>query len=174
MKTVLYKPIFVNPQAYAVFPQLYELQPNNDDYLEYAVFSGRLIVKDVKDESDQLIFENTKQINLNHFIGATIEIDQYTESGNTVLGRWEIPSTLHSSLVDAWFMSGISNADNPSFVKGVKGNKLQLKNFAYALSSGFGKYTENFNNWVRKKILKQHLFLQRLQVIQRMNGLYFT
>lgn len=130
------------------------MRPNNDNYLEYAVFSGRLVVKDVNDESDQLTFENTKQINLNHFIGATIEIDQYTESGNTVLGRWEIPSTLHFSLVDAWFMSGISNADNPSFIEGVKGNKLQLKNFAYALSSGFGKYTENFNNWVRKKNIR--------------------
>lgn len=67
MKTILYKPIFVNPQAYGVFPQLYELQPNNDNYLEYAVFSGRLVVKDVNDESDKLTFENTKQINLNHF-----------------------------------------------------------------------------------------------------------
>lgn len=147
MKTVLYKPIFINSQAYVVFPQLYELQPKYDNYLEYAVFSGRLIVKDVNDESDKLTFENTKQINLNHFIGATVEIDQYTESGNTVLGRWEIPSNLHSSLVDAWFMSGISNADNPSFVKGVKGNKLQLKNFAYALSSGFGKYEVDFTKY---------------------------
>lgn len=48
MKTVLYKPIFINPQAYAVFPQLYELQPKYDNYLEYAVFSGRLIVKMVQ------------------------------------------------------------------------------------------------------------------------------
>lgn len=56
-------------------------------------------------------------------------------------------SKFHPSLVDAWFMSGISNADNPSFIKGVKGNKLQLKNFAYALSSGFGKYEHDFRTW---------------------------
>ena len=57
-------------------------------------------------------------------------------------------SKFHPSLVDAWFMSGISNADNPSFIKGVKGNKLQLKNFAYALSSGFGKYEHDFRTWL--------------------------
>lgn len=152
MKTVLYKPIFINPQAHVVFPQLYELQPKYDNYLEYAVFSGRLVVKDVNDESDQLTFENTKQINLNHFIGATIEIDQYTESGNTVLGRWEIPTHFHSSLVDAWFMSGISNADNPSFVKGVNGNEIALKNFAYSLSSGFGKYEVDFTKYDKKDV----------------------
>ena len=147
MKTVLYKPIFINPQAYAVFPQLYDLQPNRDNYLEYAVFSGRLIVKDVNDESDQLTFKNTKEIDLSSFMGKTIEIDQYTDTGNTVLGRFEIVSAFHPSLVDAWFMSGISNADNPSFIKGIKGNKLWLKNFAYALSSGFGKYEVDFNQW---------------------------
>lgn len=167
MKTVLYKPIFINPQAYAVFPQLYELQPNNDNYLEYAVFSGRLIVKDVNDESDKLTFENTKQINLNHFIGATVEIDQYTESGNTVLGRWEIPSNLHSSLVDAWFMSGISNADNPSFVKGVKGNKLQLKNFAYALSSGFGKYEVDFTKYSKNNVTSDSISIYKEAGIEK-------
>ncbi len=167
MKTVLYKPIFINPQAYVVFPQLYELQPKYDNYLEYAVFSGRLIVKDVNDESDKLTFENTKQINLNHFIGATVEIDQYTESGNTVLGRWEIPSNLHSSLVDAWFMSGISNADNPSFVKGVKGNKLQLKNFAYALSSGFGKYEVDFTKYSKNNVTSDSISIYKEAGIEK-------
>lgn len=167
MKTVLYKPIFINPQAYVVFPQLYELQPKYDNYLEYAVFSGRLIVKDVNDESDKLTFENTKQINLNHFIGATVEIDQYTESGNTVLGRWEIPSNLHSSLVDAWFMSGISNADNPPFVKGVKGNKLQLKNFAYALSSGFGKYEVDFTKYSKINVTSDSISIYKEAGIEK-------
>lgn len=78
------------------------------------------------------------------------------------IGRFRLPvfgsgsgvggagSKFHPSLVDAWFMSGISNADNPSFIEGVKGNKLQLKNFAYALSSGFGKYECDFRTWYGK------------------------
>lgn len=53
----------------------------------------------------------------------------------------------HESLVDAWFMSGYANGDSPASIRGVKGNELQLRNFAYALNSGFGKYTENFLNW---------------------------
>lgn len=44
-------------------------------------------------------------------------------------------------------MSGFSNSDKPSSIRGVKGNEMQLKNFAYALSSGFGKYAMNFNSW---------------------------
>lgn len=53
----------------------------------------------------------------------------------------------HPSLVDAWFMSGLSNSDKPSSITGVKGNEMQLKNFAYALDSGFGKYAANWNSF---------------------------
>ena len=45
----------------------------------------------------------------------------------------------NKAMVDAWFMSGLSNSDKPTQIVGVKKNKLQLKNFAYALNSGFGK-----------------------------------
>lgn len=51
------------------------------------------------------------------------------------------------SLVDAWFMSGLSNSDKPSSIRGVKGNEMQLKNFAYALNSGFGEYAVDFTLW---------------------------
>lgn len=53
------------------------------------------------------------------------------------------------SLVDAWFMSGLSNSDKPTQIVGVKKNKLQLKNFAYALNSGFGKYAVNWNGFAK-------------------------
>lgn len=54
--------------------------------------------------------------------------------------------TFNNALVDAWFMSGLSNNDKPSSIRGVKGNEVVLKNFAYALSSGFGKYEVDFNS----------------------------
>lgn len=54
---------------------------------------------------------------------------------------------LHESLVEVWFMSGYNNADAPALIRGVKGNELQLKNFAYALDSGFGKYAANWNSF---------------------------
>nr|UVX59401.1 MAG: hypothetical protein [Bacteriophage sp.] len=44
-------------------------------------------------------------------------------------------------------MSGLSNADKPGSITGVMGNEMVLKNFAYSLSSGFGKYNVDFNSW---------------------------
>lgn len=53
----------------------------------------------------------------------------------------------NEAMVDAWFMSGLSNVDKPSSIRGVKGNEMQLKNFAYSLSSGFGKYEVDFTKY---------------------------
>lgn len=53
----------------------------------------------------------------------------------------------NEAMVDAWFMSGLSNIDKPSSIRGIKDNEIVLKNFAYSLSSGFGKYEVDFNSW---------------------------
>lgn len=53
----------------------------------------------------------------------------------------------NKAMVDAWFMSGLSNADKPGSITGVIGNEIALKNFAYSLSSGFGKYTVDFTKY---------------------------
>lgn len=55
----------------------------------------------------------------------------------------------NDAMVDAWFMSGLSNIDKPSSIKGVMGNEMALKNFTYSLSSGFGKYEIDFNSWTK-------------------------
>lgn len=57
-------------------------------------------------------------------------------------------SLFHKSLVDAWFMSGYSNDNLPASISGYKGHELVLKNFAFAGSSGFGKYSVNKTTWV--------------------------
>ena len=57
-------------------------------------------------------------------------------------------SLFHKSLVDAWFMSGYSNDNPPASISGYKGHELVLKNFAFAGSSGFGKYSVNKITWV--------------------------
>jgi hypothetical protein len=54
----------------------------------------------------------------------------------------------NKAMVDAWFMSGFSNNDKPSSIRGVKGNEMALKNFAYSLSSGFGKYEVDFTKYI--------------------------
>ena len=55
----------------------------------------------------------------------------------------------NKAMVDAWFMSGLSNIDKPSSIRGIKGNEMALKNFTYSLSSGFGKYEIDFNSWTK-------------------------
>lgn len=45
----------------------------------------------------------------------------------------------NKAMVDAWFMSGLSNIDKPSSIRGVMGNEMQLKNFVFTSESGFGE-----------------------------------
>ena len=47
----------------------------------------------------------------------------------------------NEAMVDAWFMSGLSNVDKPSNITGVMGNEMQLKNFVFTSESGFGEGT---------------------------------
>lgn len=70
-------------------------------------------------------------------------------SHTSTKGGGGVKHPLNPSLVDAWFMSGLSNSDKPTQIVGVKKNKLQLKNFAYALNSGFGKYAVNWNGFAK-------------------------
>lgn len=156
MKTILYNPIFINPQAYYVFPQLYDIE-KGDSFIEPAVYSGYLIIEDlISNTSSQVI--NTREVDFTEFAGKRIRISQYTNLGAVVLGEWLLPEgepsgpSFHQSLVDAWFMSGLSNNDSPSSIRGVKGNEVVLKNFAYSLSSGFGKYTVDWSTYRKNNI----------------------
>ena len=47
MKTILYQPLFINPQAYFVFPQLYHIE-KGDSYIEPANITGQLIINDLR------------------------------------------------------------------------------------------------------------------------------
>lgn len=50
MKTILYQPIFINPQAYFVFPQLYHIENS----------STSLLMLFVKENSDRCHYYNGK------------------------------------------------------------------------------------------------------------------
>lgn len=77
MKTILYQPLFINPQAYFVFPQLYHIE-KGDSYIEPANITGQLIIND---------------LTIGLFKGKHIRISQYTNIGAVVLGEWYIPGT---------------------------------------------------------------------------------
>lgn len=60
-------------------------------------------------------------------------------SHTSTKGGGGVKHPFNPSLVDAWFMSGLSNSDKPTQIVGVKKNKLQLKSFAFTSESGFGE-----------------------------------
>lgn len=150
MRTILYQPVYINPQAYFAFPSLYHIE-KGDSYVEPAVYTGQLLIDVVDGSASSVIIKDTKQVDFSDYAGKHIRISQYTDEGAVVLGEWLIPSNqvyLDSHLVDAWFMSGYSNDNPPASIKGYKGHELVLKNFAFAGSSGFGKYSVNKTTWV--------------------------
>lgn len=143
MKTILYNPIFINPQAYYVFPQLYNIE-KGDSFIEPAIYSGYLLIEDLISNTSSQVTD-TREADFTQFAGKRIRISQYTNIGAVILGEWLLPEgepsgpSFHQSLVDAWFMSGPSNSDKPSSITGVMGNQMVLKNFAFTSESGFGK-----------------------------------
>lgn len=140
MRTILYQPVYINPQAYFVFPSLYHIE-KGDSYVEPAVYTGQLLIDVVDGSASSVIIKDTKQVDFSDYAGKHIRISQYTNEGAVVLGEWLIPSNqvyLDSHLVDAWFMSGYSNDNPPDSISGYKGHELVLKNFAFTSNSGFG------------------------------------
>lgn len=95
MKTILYNPIFINPQAYYVFPQLYDIE-KGDSFIEPAVYSGYLLIEDlISNTSSQVT--NTREVDFTQFAGKRIRISQYTNIGAVVLGEWLLPEGEPSS-----------------------------------------------------------------------------
>lgn len=84
MKTILYQPIFINPQAYFVFPSLYHIE-KGDSYIEPANITGQLIINDltkVLTSTPTLnVVQDTNQVDFGLFKGKHIRISQYTNNG---------------------------------------------------------------------------------------------
>lgn len=96
MKTILYQPLFINPQAYFVFPQLYHIE-KGDSYIEPANITGQLIINTLTDDPTLtptiLTIKDNNQVDFSIFAGKHIRISQYTNIGAVVLGEWYIPGT---------------------------------------------------------------------------------
>lgn len=96
MKTILYQPLFINPQAYFVFPQLYHIE-KGDSYIEPANITGQLIINDLTKVLTSTpilnVVQDTNQVDFGLFKGKHIRISQYTNIGAVVLGEWYIPGT---------------------------------------------------------------------------------
>lgn len=97
--------------------------------------------------------------------------------GGSVSGNGGQGNAFHESIVDAWFMSGLSNNDKPSSIRGVKGNEVVLKNFAYSLSSGFGKYEIDFINlFTPHPVNKDYIVYtpEKIEIIENLDSVFIN
>lgn len=109
MKTILYQPLFINPQAYFVFPQLYHIE-KGDSYIEPANITGQLIINNLSEGLTLTptvnVIQDSNQVDFSSFKGKHIRISQYTNIGAVVLGEWYIPGTPEPEQPD-WFKESI-------------------------------------------------------------------
>lgn len=138
MKTILYQPMFINPQAYFVFPQLYHIE-KGDSYIEPANITGQLIINDLTKSLTSTpilnVVQDTNQVDFSLFKGKHIRISQYTNIGAVVLGEWYIPGTPEPEQPD-WFKESIVAWYSPYCKQG-------LTNYDVIEA-----YTEDFTTWV--------------------------
>ncbi len=137
MKTILYQPIFINPQAYFVFPSLYHIE-KGDSYIEPANITGQLIINDltkVLTSTPTLnVVQDTNQVDFGLFKGKHIRISQYTNIGAVVLGEQYIPGTPEPEQPD-WFKESIVAWYSPYC-------KQKLTNYDVIEA-----YVEDFTKW---------------------------
>lgn len=133
MKTILYQPIFINPQAYFVFPSLYHIE-KGDSFIEPANITGQLIINTLTDDPIILTVKDNNQVDFSIFAGKHIRISQYTDEGAVVLGEWLIPGESTPVYPD-WFTSSVKAIYDPK--------KQGMTNYDVIES-----YAEDFTNWI--------------------------
>lgn len=144
MKTILYQPLFINPQAYFVFPQLYHIE-KGDSYIEPANITGQLIINDLTQSLTSTpilnVVQDTNQVDFGLFKGKHIRISQYTNIGAVVLGEWYVPGTPTPPEPEQpdWFKESIVAWYSPYC-------KQRMTNFDVIES-----YAEDFTTWVVNK-----------------------
>ena len=136
MKTCLYQPIFINPQAYFVFPSLYHIE-KGDSFIEPANVTGQLIINTLTDDPTLtpiiLTVKDNNQVDFSIFAGKHIRISQYTDEGAVVLGEWLMPGESTPVYPD-WFTSSVKAIYDPK--------KQGMTNFDVIES-----YAEDFTTW---------------------------
>lgn len=147
MKTILYKPIFVNPQAYSILPCVQYPEKGEETNIE-ANYTGTLTITD----STGLIrsYQNQKVIDLGEYQGI-ITIDNITLDGAVRLGQWDISGidTFVKPIASYRCYDKTNDDTDRAILKDLTGNghDIQLYNFAFAESSGYGKYATDFTKW---------------------------
>lgn len=92
MKTCLYRPITLNIIAYQIFPQLYDIQPSLDSYVEQAHFNGTLLIDNLTDNV-KTTYQYVSMIDFTSYAGKHIRISNSNQLGNVFVGEWNIEGT---------------------------------------------------------------------------------
>ncbi len=87
MKTILYQPLFINPQAYFVFPQLYHIE-KGDSYIEPANITGQLIINNLSEGLTLTPTVNVIKELLNSIHGVNDLLIELTYTGS-IGSKWE-------------------------------------------------------------------------------------
>lgn len=156
MKTILYNPIFINPQAYYVFPRLTRyLQPDNESTSEPANYIGTIEVKVIAygDTTLKRTYTNTDSIDLSEFKNTWINVSLFTKVGSCVLGEWKIgnvesdlpyidPEVLASLKAVVIVGNKTNNDSDRAIVKNLvdPDNPFVISNAAYDKMSSYGGY----------------------------------
>lgn len=159
MKTILYNPIFINPQAYYVFPRLTRWLRPDDSYKEPANYIGQIEVTIIAygEIGYTEYFEHTNYIDFTNFSNSYVRISLFTRLGSCVLGEWKIgamegdrpyiePEVL-ASLKAVVIVGDKTNQDKDrDTVANLvdASNPFIISNAAFKLNSGFGKYEITF------------------------------
>ena len=147
MKTILYQPLFINPQAYFVFPQLYHIE-KGDSYIEPANITGQLIINDLTQSLTSTpilnVVQDTNQVDFGLFKGKHIRISQYTNIGAVALGEWYIPGTPTPPEPEQpdWFKESIVAWYSP-YCKQRMTNFDVIESYAEDFTSNNWKHTNN-------------------------------
>lgn len=151
MKTILYQPLFINPQAYFVFPQLYHIE-KGDSYIEPANITGQLIINNLSEGLTLTptvnVIQDSNQVDFSLFKGKHIRISQYTNIGAVVLGEWYIPGTPEPEQHD-WFKESIVAWYSPYCKQGLTNYDVieayieDFTKWAYRDYRGTAKITNN-------------------------------
>ena len=162
MKTILYNPIFINPQAYYVFPRLTRWLRPDDDYKEPANYIGQIEVTIIAygEIGYTEYFEHTNYIDFTNFSNSYVRISLFTRLGACVLGEWKIgamesdrpyiePEVL-ASLKAVVIVGDKTNQDKDrDTVANLvdASNPFVISNASYNLNSGYGLYAYDFTKW---------------------------
>lgn len=152
MKTILYNPIFINPQAYYVFPRLTRWLRPDDSYKEPANYIGQIEVTIIAygEIGYTEYFEHTNYIDFTNFSNSYVRISLFTRLGACVLGEWKIgnmesdlpyidPEVLASLKAVVIVGNKTNNDSDRAIVKNLvdPDNPFVISNAAYTEGSGY-------------------------------------